>query len=128
MAGVGVNMLARYLPLGEALNLLMTADRLSAEDARRFGLVQRLCPAEELLETAMNLATAIAANSQVAVQASKQVAYLWRNLALPEQIDSYRAVNQRLLMCEDVVEGLRAFTEKRQPQFTNRWPVPRQPA
>jgi enoyl-CoA hydratase/carnithine racemase len=124
MAGVGVNMLARYLPLGEALYLLMTADRLSAEDAARFGLVQRLSVPGQLLDTALAIAGMIASNSQVAVQASKQVAYYWRNLAIREQLDYYRAINQRLLLCEDVVEGPRAFAEKRDPVFVNRWPAP----
>jgi enoyl-CoA hydratase/carnithine racemase len=124
MAGVGVNMLARYLPLGEALYLLMTADRLSAEDAARFGLVQRLAEPGQLLDTALAIADMIASNSQVAVQASKQVAYYWRNLAIREQVDYYRAINQRLLLSEDVVEGPRAFAEKRDPVFVNRWPTP----
>ncbi|MDA8045069.1 MAG: enoyl-CoA hydratase-related protein [Actinomycetota bacterium] len=124
MAGVGVNVLARYLPLGEALYLLMTADRLSADDAARFGLVQRLVPGPHLLDAAMETAEKIAANSQVAVQASKQVAYYWRNHAIQEQVAYYRAVNQRLLLCEDVLEGPRAFAEKRDPVWSNRWPSP----
>jgi enoyl-CoA hydratase/carnithine racemase len=124
MAGVGVNMLARYLPLGEALYLLMTADRLSAQDAARFGLLQRLTTPGQLMDTAMRIGEMIASNSQVAVQASKQVAYRWRNLAIREQIDFYLAVNQRLLLCEDVLEGPRAFAEKREPKFVNRWPAP----
>ena len=39
-----------------------------------------------------------------------------------KQVDFYRAINQRLLLCEDVVEGPRAFAEKRDPVFVNRWP------
>lgn len=124
MAGVGVNVLARYLPLGEALYLLMTADRMSAEDASRFGLVQKMVPADKLIETARETAEKIAANSQVAVQASKQVAYYWRNLGIREQVDFYRAVNQRLLLCDDVLEGPKAFAEKRDPVWSNRWPSP----
>jgi enoyl-CoA hydratase/carnithine racemase len=127
MAGVGVNMLARYMPLGEALYLLMTADRLSADDAHRFGLVQRLTPVTDLMDTAMEVANTVASNSQVAVQASKQVAYFWRNLAVREQLDFYRAVNQRLMLCEDVLEGPRAFAEKRDPVWVNRWPTPADP-
>jgi enoyl-CoA hydratase/carnithine racemase len=123
MPGVGVNMLARFLPLGEALYLLMTGDRLSAEEAVRLGLVQRLSEPDQLLDAAMRIAETIASNSQTAVQASKQVAYYWRNLAIREQVEFYRAVNQRLLLCDDVQEGPRAFAEKRDPVFVNRWPV-----
>jgi enoyl-CoA hydratase/carnithine racemase len=122
MAGVAVNLLARYMALGDALYMLMTADRLSAEDALRLGLVQRVVPAGRLMEECLRVAEMIAANSQVAVQASKRVAYFWRNLAIRESIDYYRAINQRLMLCDDILEGPRAFAEKRDPKFTNRWP------
>ena len=121
MAGVGVNVLARYLPLGEALYLLLTAERLAASEAHRLGLVQRLCAPEDVLDQAMEIAASISANSQVAVQASKRVAYFWRNLAVQEQLGYYRAINERLMLCDDVIEGTRAFVEKRDARFTNRW-------
>ncbi|HUJ66152.1 MAG TPA: enoyl-CoA hydratase-related protein [Acidimicrobiales bacterium] len=127
MAGVGVNLLARYLPIGEALYLLMTGDRMSVEDAHRLGLVQRVCRLEELPDTSMAVAERIAANSQPAVQASKRVANFWRNLAVREQVDYYRSINQTLLLGEDVLEGPRAFKERRPPRFTNRWPSPPPP-
>jgi len=127
MAGVGVNLLARYLPIGEALYLLMTGDRMSVDDAHRLGLVQRVCTVEELPDTSMAVAERIAANSQPAVQASKRVASFWRNLAVREQVDYYRSINQTLLLGEDVLEGPRAFKERRPPRFTNRWPSPPPP-
>lgn len=124
MAGIAVNLLARYMPLGDALYMLMTADRLSAEDALRLGLVQKVVPAGRLMEECLRVAEMITANSQVAVQASKRVAYFWRNHAIHESIDYYRAINQRLMLCDDILEGPRAFAEKREPRFTNRWPEP----
>jgi enoyl-CoA hydratase/carnithine racemase len=122
MAGIGVNLLARYLPLGDALYMLMTADRVSTQDALRLGLVQKVVPGDELMPESFRVAEMIAANSQVAVQASKKVAYFWRNLAIRESLDYYRAVNQRLMLCDDAAEGPRAFAEKREPRFSNRWP------
>jgi enoyl-CoA hydratase/carnithine racemase len=86
-----------------------------------------LTPVTDLMDTAMEVANTVASNSQVAVQASKQVAYFWRNLAVREQLDFYRAVNQRLMLCEDVLEGPRAFAEKRDPVWVNRWPTPADP-
>jgi enoyl-CoA hydratase/carnithine racemase len=124
MAGIAVNLLARYMPLGDALYMLMTADRVTAQDAWRLGLVQKVVPRDKLMEECLRVAEMIAANSQVAVQASKRVAYFWRNLAIRESIDYYRAINQRLMLCDDVLEGPRAFAEKREPKFTNRWPEP----
>ena len=63
-----------------------------------------------------------AGNSQVAVQASKRVAYFWRNLAIRESLEFYKSVKQQLMLCDDVLEGLQAFVEKRDPVFSNRWP------
>ena len=122
MAGIAVNLLARYMPLGDALYMLMTADRVTAQDALRLGLVQKVVPGDELMAESFRVAEMIAANSQVAVQASKKVAYFWRNLAIRESLDYYQAVNQRLMLCDDVLEGPRAFAEKREPEFSNRWP------
>ena len=122
MAGIAVNLLARYMPIGDALYMLMTADRVSAQDALRLGLAQRVVPQASLTEEVMRVAEMISKNSQVAVQASKRVAYFWRNLAIRESLDYYRAVQQQLMLCEDVVEGPRAFAEGRPPQFTNQWP------
>lgn len=123
MAGIAVNLLARYIPLGDALYMLMTADRVTAADALRLGLVQKVVSREGLMDEAMRVAEMIAANSQTAVQASKQVAYFWRNLAIRESLEYYKAINQRLMLCEDIFEGPRAFAEKREPKFTNRWPA-----
>jgi enoyl-CoA hydratase/carnithine racemase len=122
MAGVAVNLLARYMPPGDALYMLMTADRVTAADALRLGLVQKVVPADQLMAESLRVAEMIASNSQVAVQASKKVAYFWRNLAIRESLDYYKAVNQRLMLCDDVLEGPRAFAEKRPPVFSNRWP------
>ena len=122
MAGIAVNLLARYMPIGDALYMLMTADRVGAADALRLGLAQKVVPPGAVMDESMRVAEMIARNSQVAVQASKQVAYFWRNLAIRESMDYYRAVQQRLMLCEDVIEGPRAFAQKRAPQFTNRWP------
>jgi enoyl-CoA hydratase/carnithine racemase len=127
MAGIAVNLLARYMPIGDALYLLMTADRIDAADALRLGLAQKVVPAGAVMDEAMRVAEMIAQNSQTAVQSSKRVTYYWRNLGIREQMDYYRAVQQRLMLCEDVLEGPRAFVEKRAPRFTNRWPQRPQP-
>jgi enoyl-CoA hydratase/carnithine racemase len=127
MAGVAVNLLARYMPLGDALYMLMTADRVTAQDALRLGLVQKVVPDDQLMTEAVRVAAMIASNSQVAVQASKQVAYHWRNLAIRESLEYYQAVNQRLMRCDDVLEGPRAFAEKRPPVFSHRWPEDSRP-
>jgi enoyl-CoA hydratase/carnithine racemase len=122
MAGVAVNLLARNIPIGDALYMLMTADRVTSEDALRLGLVQKVVAPEDLRAEAIRVAEMIASNSQTAVQASKRMVYFWRNLAMRESMGYYQAINERLMLCDDVLEGPRAFAEKREPNFSNRWP------
>jgi enoyl-CoA hydratase/carnithine racemase len=58
--------------------MLMTADRIGAADAPRLGLAQRIVPPSALMNEVMRITEMIPRNSQVTVQASKQVAYFWR--------------------------------------------------
>ncbi len=67
----GTQRLARIVGVSNAMELILTAKVIKAEEAQRIGLVSRVCPAEELMAQAMELAQAIAANAQVAVRQSK---------------------------------------------------------
>lgn len=124
IAGVGVQVLPRLLPMGTAMDMLLSAERLSAEDAHRLGLVQQLVEPAQLMEAAMKKAEAIAANSQTAVWGTKRIVKFWRDAMLAEQQALYEAVAHRVLLSGDVREGPRAFAEKRPPRFSNRWPRP----
>jgi len=124
IAGVGANVLPRLLPMGAAMDMLLSAERLSAEDAWRLGLVQQLVEPEGLMEAAMRKAEAIAANSQTAVWGTKKIVKYWRDLMIAEQQALYEAVAHRVLLSGDVHEGPRAFAEKRPPRFRNGWPKP----
>jgi enoyl-CoA hydratase/carnithine racemase len=124
IAGVGVNVLARLMPLGAAMDLLLTGDRLSVEDAHRWGLVQKLVEPKDLMETAFRKAELICANSQPAVWGTKRIVKFWRDLMLSEQQAFYEAMAHRVILSGDIKEGPRAFAEKRPPKFANRWPKP----
>jgi enoyl-CoA hydratase/carnithine racemase len=122
IAGVAVNVLPRLMPMGAAMDLLLTGDRLPAQDAYRLGLVQQLVEPGELLDVALKKAETIAANSQTAVWGTKKILKFWRDLMLAEQQTLYEAVAHRVLLSGDIHEGPKAFTEKRPPVFSNRWP------
>jgi enoyl-CoA hydratase/carnithine racemase len=124
IAGVGANILPRLIPMGVAMDLLLAAERLSAEDAYRLGLVQALAEPGHLMEATMRKAEMIAANSQAAVWGTKKIIKFWRDAMLAEQQALYEAVAHRVLLSGDVHEGPRAFSEKRPPRFSNRWPRP----
>lgn len=124
LAGVACNVLPRLMPMGAVLDLMLSADRLPAEDAHRLGLIQQVRPQEEVLATALEKAEMIAQNSQAAVWGTKKVLKYWRDALIADQQKYYEAVMHRVLLSGDVHEGPRAFVEKREPHFSNRWPDP----
>lgn len=122
IAGVGVSILPRLMPIGAAMDMLLSGDRLAAQDAYRLGLVQQLVEPGEVMEAAFRKAETIAANSQTAVWGTKKIVKAWRDTMLAEQQNLYEAVAHRVLLSGDIHEGPRAFAEKRPPKFANRWP------
>ena len=116
----GLVRLPHLMPPKRALELILTADRLTAADAYALGLVNRVVAREEVLPEARALADRIAANAPVAVRESRWVAV--RSLAEGEA--EGWAANERawpvVLASEDAAEGPRAFTEKRAPRWTGR--------
>ena len=124
VAGIAVNILPRLVPFGVAMDLLLSAERLSAPDALRLGLVQKVVPPGQLMEEVLRKAEIIAAHSQLAVRGTKKVLKCWRDAHLPEQHAFYETVARRVLLSGDVHEGLEAFRDKRPPQFKNRWKEP----
>lgn len=123
LAGIAVNVLPRLLPYGVAADLLLSAERLPAERAYALGLVQQLVERDQLLDAALAKAHAIAQGSPSAVLGSKQVLKYWRNLQQAEQQAYYEAVIHRVLLSGDMLEGPRAFAEKREPSFSDGWPT-----
>ncbi|MDT5200634.1 MAG: enoyl-CoA hydratase [Mycobacterium sp.] len=127
IAGVAANVLPRLMPIGAVMDLMLSGDRLTAELAHQWGLVQRVVTRDRLLETAIAKADMIAQNSQAAVWGTKQVIKSWRNASMAEQQRYYEAVQHRVLLSGDVFEGPRAFAEKRRPAYRNGWPTPTNP-
>ena len=116
----GALRLPRLVGSGAARDLLFTGRRVTAEEAFRLGLVDRLTSPESVLESARELAASIAANAPLAVRAVKRA--LEESHARPLE-DARRVVNAlraTLDDTEDYEEGLAAFAEKRSPRFTGR--------
>ena len=116
-----VQILPRRVPYNVAMDLLYTGRRMDAEEARHWGLVSRLCPADELMHQARELASEIAEGAPLALQALKEVVPAIYNLPIPEAFAATKPGNddlpiyQRMLKSEDFLEGPRAFAEKRKP-------------
>jgi len=113
----GTQLLPRFLPRGLAFQLLMTGELISAADAHRWGLVNRVCPAGELMDAAMALAERIAANSPAAVQQAKRSARMGLELPLDAGIETEIECYQRMVDHPDGSEGVDALNERREPDF-----------
>ncbi|HKF78937.1 MAG TPA: enoyl-CoA hydratase-related protein [Candidatus Dormibacteraeota bacterium] len=113
----GTQLLPRFVPRGIAFQLLMTGELISAEEAHRLGLVNRLCAPEDLLADAMTLAERIAANSPAAVQQAKRSARMGLELPLEAGIETEIECYQRMVDHPDRYEGIDAFNERRPPVF-----------
>jgi enoyl-CoA hydratase/carnithine racemase len=113
----GTQLLPRFLPRGLAFQLLMTGELITAAEAHRAGLVNRVCPAGELMNAAMELAERIAANSPAAVQQAKRSARMGLELPLEAGIETEIECYQRMVDHPDRYEGVDAFNERRRPVF-----------
>lgn len=122
LAGVAAVMLPRIMPVGAVMELMLVGERLSADEAYRLGLVQQVLPRADLMQAAMERAEKMSRHSQSALWGTKQVIRFWQDRGLQEHDRYYRQVINRVFTSGDLEEGLKAFLEKRPPQFSMNWP------
>ncbi len=118
--GYGALRLPKTIPMSAAMELLLTGDRIDAQEAYRLGIVSRVVAPSELMPTARRLADKICANGPLAVRVTKELAWRGLETSLEEALRLYSALGALVRASEDAREGPRAFAEKRQPQFKGR--------
>lgn len=119
----GVFRLVAALPRAVALELLLTGAPMGAVDAHRWGLVNRVVPQPDVMSSALELADIVAAGAPLAVQATKSVARGIVDGAIPAEESSWDLTEQalaRLSTSADVMEGIMAFMQKREPKWSGR--------
>ncbi|HSV84442.1 MAG TPA: enoyl-CoA hydratase-related protein [Ramlibacter sp.] len=116
----GTQRLIRAVGQSDAMWMLLTGERIDAQEALRIGLVSKVVPLSGLLDSAMGLARAIAANAPLALTAVKRLALTGRELPLASGLELERQAFGLLRDTDDRLEGRRAFAEKRAPVFRGR--------
>lgn len=112
--------LPKMIPLAAALELVFTAQPITAQRAYEIGFVNRVVPREQLMAEAMALAQQIAENAPLAIQCFKELAYRGLNLTTEATSALTYHLYDQLLRTEDSKEGPRAFAEKRKPRWRGR--------
>ena len=109
--------LPRVLPPGKAMQMLMTGEPITAQEAYRLGMVNEIYPRAELMSAALSIAEKIANNSPTAVQSVKRAVQNGQGEPVEQAIAIMMDEHWRSVVHPDRVEGIRAFTEGREPVF-----------
>jgi len=112
--------LRRHVGRKRALELLLTGDRLKADEALRWGLLNRVVPRAELDATTRALAARVAGKSRAVLALGKSSFRTAEDLALPQAMDFLAGQLTLNLGTEDAAEGISAFLERRPPSWKDR--------
>jgi enoyl-CoA hydratase/carnithine racemase len=110
-------LLPRVLPRGRALQMLMTGDQVTAQEAHRLGMVNEIHAPGTLMDAAHQIAEKIAGNSPTAVQAVKRAVQLGEGQPIEQAIAIMMDAHWRSAVHPDRIEGIGAFNEGREPTF-----------
>ncbi|MCK6204362.1 enoyl-CoA hydratase-related protein [Bacillus infantis] len=116
----GTQRLPRLIGQAKALELILTARRLTSEEALHYGLLTKAVPLDQLLEECLKLAEEMLANGPVALQQAKFAVKQGMNADLQTGLQIERKAYEVTIPTEDRLEALQAFSEKRKPEFKGR--------
>lgn len=114
----GTQRLTRLVGKSKAMDMCLTGRMMDAEEAERSGLVSRVVPVLDLLDEALKMATKIASMSQPAVMMTKEAVNRAYESTLKEGLLFERRMFHAAFALNDRAEGMRAFIEKRKPEWT----------
>lgn len=112
--------LTRLIGPAKAKELIMTCDRIDAEEALSIGLVNKVVPPEQLMEAAHELVDKIAARGPLAIRIAKKIVNAAAAANFGDLYICEPELVERLFVSPEPAEGIRAFIEKRKPKFTGR--------
>jgi enoyl-CoA hydratase/carnithine racemase len=110
----------RNVPRKKATELLLLGEQISTQEAERIGIVNRVVAAEEFDEAVGDWAGKLAAKSPVLMRLGKDALYRSQDMALEDALEFLHAQLTIAFSTEDIQEGVKAFFEKRDPEWTGR--------
>jgi enoyl-CoA hydratase len=116
----GTQRLTRAVGKSVAMEMILTGEPIDAREAHRLGLVARVVPNELLVEDALALAAKIATKAPLALRLAKEAVNAAYEMSLTDALAHERRLFYLLFASEDQKEGMAAFLEKRDPNFTGR--------
>jgi enoyl-CoA hydratase len=118
--GGGTQRLTRIVGKHKAMEMVLTGNMITAEEAKGYGLINKVVPQEVYLTEAKKIAMEIASKGPVAVRLAKEAVLKAYETSLNEGLDFERKHFFMLFSTEDMKEGMNAFIEKRKPNFRGR--------
>jgi enoyl-CoA hydratase/carnithine racemase len=116
----GTQRLPRLIPMGLALELILTGGRFDVEWAYRNGLVNHVVQADQVMPKALAIAEAICENGPLAVRLAKEAAVRGSGMPLEDGLRLELEQSRKVLASEDAREGPLAFAQKRKPEYKGR--------
>jgi enoyl-CoA hydratase len=113
----GSQRITRIMGVGKAKELIFSGEMIGSEEALRIGLVERVVPHEVIMKEAKELAESIAKRAPLAISAAKKAINTGSEMDLEKALDLEKTLILSCFDSDDRVEGMKAFLEKREPDF-----------